>query len=90
MLLRCHARALPVPVMGGVGKLRPITAMVADLHNRLQRCLTCFRASVSDAAHHEIAHPDQARSPRKSGAREKRATSRQPAFIVLQEFATSP
>jgi len=57
MLLRCHARALPVPVMGGVGKLRPITAMVADLHTRLQRCLTCFRASVSDAAHHEIAHP---------------------------------
>src|SRR5215475_5887176 len=28
MLLRCHARA--IPVMGGVGQVRSVTAMIAD------------------------------------------------------------
>src|SRR6516164_3152033 len=29
MLLRCHARAIPV-MMGGVGEVRSVTAMIAD------------------------------------------------------------
>lgn len=51
-LLRCHAE--PIEVMGGVGEMRSVIAMIADRRNygRFQRCLMCFGKSFPSAAIH--------------------------------------
>jgi hypothetical protein len=48
-LARCHA-IVAIPVrMGGVGEMRSVTAMIADiLHDRLEWCLTPFPRATED------------------------------------------